>query len=241
VGLFCINYDEGLKGLRDELTYKFAVADTVYLRDSIIRRMPDLSFLQKATRYLALYGYILQNPCVSCFENDATSADDEQVIVTYMRELKIDSLIKARKRMKAADAVSLKDKFDFVNKQLTTYLKFTALFFLLVSAGFICFYIAGLRYNGDNWHLKKIVAFILILSSTLFVFAAFAWCFTSDRIPLFGVSRNSVPGGGECTTDPYCINIPFSTLLLIIIAGVFIGFLLFRYFISPLLKEQDIP
>ena len=248
--LFCINYDEGLRELRDELTYKFAVADTTYLADSVIKIVPNLSFLQKAQRYLTLYRYILQNPCATCFESDVNTPQKEQVILSYMSELKIDSLVRAEKAGKnlandnqnrnSFSTAFLKMKFNYINAQLTKTLLYITLFLLLISFGFICVYVAGLRYNGENWQYKKIIAFILILFCALFVLSAFTWCFTNDLIPLFGVSGGISLASG-CNTDPTCINIPFSTLLLIIIAGVFIGFLLFRFFITPLLKKEDVP
>jgi hypothetical protein len=167
-----------------------------------------------------------------------------------MNELKIDSLVRAEKARKKRTggnrdqnfltSASLKEQFNYINSQLTTTLLYVTLFLLLVSFGFICLYVAGLRYNGEDWALKKTIAFILILFSALFVLAAFTWCFTNDVIPLFGVSGN-VALGPDCSADLTCINIPFSTLLLIIITGIFIGFLLFRYFITPLLKGKDVP
>lgn len=248
--LFCINYDEGLKGLRDELTYKFAYADTTYLQDSVIKSVARLSFLQKVGRYLSLYGYILQNPCATCFESYENTPQRETVILSYMSELRIDSLVRAERAGKqrigssrdqnSLPSVSLKEKFNYINSRLTKTLKYVTLFLLLASLVFIFIYIGGLRYNGEDWGLKKMVAFILILSSALFVFSAFTWCFTNDLIPLFGVTSDAVPDS-DCGADPSCINIPFSTLLLIIITGIFIGFLLFRYFITPLLKRKDVP
>ncbi len=238
--LFCINYDEGSKGLRDELTYKFAFADTMYLPDSIIRPVTGLSFLQKARRYLSLYKYILQNPCATCFEKTPHSGQD---ILSYLAELKIDSLVRAENITRGHNsqaAASLKEQFNYINRKLTISLLYITLFLLLVSLGLICLYVAGLRYNGDDWPIKKTVAFILILSSALFVLSAFTWCFTSDIIPLFGVS-GKVAQVPQCMPDPDCINISFSTLLLIITTGIFIGFILFRYFITPLLKVKDVP
>ncbi|OQP68272.1 glycoside hydrolase family 18 protein [Niastella populi] len=239
--LFCINYDEGLKVLRDELMYKFAFADTTYLQDSIIRSVAGLSFLQKAERYLSLYGYILQNPCATCYQNyegDGSASQREQVLISYLSELKIDSLIRAKNGRVAP--TSLKEQFNYINSRLTTTLLYITVGLLLVSLGFIFIYVAGLRYNGEDWQYKKTVAFILILFSALFVFSGFTWCFTNDLIPLFGVS-GSFALGADCRTDPNCINIPFSTLLLIIISGIVIGFILFRYFITPLLKRKDVP
>jgi spore germination protein YaaH len=247
--LFCINYDEGLKALRDELTYKFAYADTVYLQDSIIKSVASLSLLQKVGRYLSLYGYILQNPCATCFESYENTPQREQVILTYMKELKIDSLVKAAKAgKKRTDSnhdpkhlytASLKEQFNYINQQLTSSLLCVTLFLLALSLGLIFLYIAGLRYSGEDWRFKKVVASVLILSSALFVLFAFTWCFTNDLIPLFGVSNLALDA--DCSADPTCINIPFSTLLFIIVVGILVGFLLFRYFITPLLKRKDVP
>ncbi len=248
VGLYYINYDDPFNALNDELVYKFTEVDTTYLKPVNVS-IPELSFLQKLKRHAILWNFILQNPCATCFENSATATGGNAMIRTYLKDLKIYALIKIQKsKVKRArrnnsvksDDVRVNDVFNYMNQELNTVLKYTSLLFLFFAFCFIAFYIWGIRFYGGDWPYRKVVAGTLVVIISLFVLFGFTFCFTSDLIPLFGVSALS-SNSLDCVTDPKCINIPFNTLLLIIFISILLGFLIFRYLITPLIKRDDLP
>ncbi|MES2004830.1 MAG: glycoside hydrolase family 18 protein [Bacteroidota bacterium] len=191
LGGVCINalgYDRGYADLWDALSYKFATVDTVYLKDSILSKTlaTNLTLLEKASRYLTLFSYVLNNPCEVCFENIPDTAYAIK-INQYLQELKVDSLIIAENK-----TLPLKDKyhskFEYVNSLLTSGLGYLTLFILILTliAGGI--YLYKIKTESDEWAWKKNGEIILIGFCILLVISTFTYLFTNDAIPIFGAT-----------------------------------------------------
>lgn len=273
VAIDALGYDRGYGDLWDALAYKFAVVDTVYLKDSMMGKPldTDLNFFERASRYLTLFGYVLNNPCEICFENISDTAYAIK-INRDLQELRIDSLLIAENKERPLDK-KFRSKFEYVNHQLTNSLLMLTLFFLLVTLVFGGIHLYKIRSESEEWKWKKKSEIVLIGLCVLLVLSAFTYLFSNDTIPIFGatpkaadaqavtVSRDvsllmgpdkpvtdSVTVIAEnsadyCHIDPTdgCINMPFPTLMGIIIVGMLIGILITRYLIMPLLRRNDIP
>lgn len=249
-GLYFANYDGFYNELNNELVYRFTAVDTVYLKSTAVAPASRLSFLERLERHLVLFSYILQNPCASCFEEEGISAEEEIRLKRYLKELEFDSLI-LKDRLQGSDSlksplyaarirVTVKDEFNYANEELNRLLKYISLFFLILSCGFIGVYIYGIRYFENDWQYKKPIAGILVVLFSFSVLSLFTYLFTSDLIPLFGVSDSSFNAPG-CSVDPNCINIPFTTLLLVVFLGMIMGLAIYRYLVGPLLKRNHVP
>ncbi|MES2373018.1 MAG: glycosyl hydrolase family 18 protein [Bacteroidota bacterium] len=274
VTIDALGYDKGYGDLWDALSYKFAVIDTLYLKDSIIGKVnTDLSFLEKASRYLTLFRYVLNNPCEICFEN-IPDPEYAAEISRYLQELQIDSLIIAEnKTLPLKDKI--RSKFEYVNSKLSTCLGYLTLFMLLLTMVCGGIYLYKIKSESEQWPWKKKAEIILIGLCILLVVTTFTYLFTNDTIPIFGATpkkQNSTTIGfskdlskamaidadtsgintvvvisdtdaNYCTKDPNdtCINMPFPTLMAIILVGILIGVLITRYLIMPLLERNDIP
>jgi hypothetical protein len=270
VAIDALGYDRGYGDLWDALTYKFAVVDTVYLKDSMMGKpiITDLNFFERFRRYLTLFGYVLNNPCEICFENISDTAYSAK-INRDLQELQIDSVIVAENRSRPFDK-KFRSKFEFVNYQLTRCLGLLTLFLLVITLIGGGIYLYKIKSESEEWKWKKKAEIALIGLCVLFVLSAFTYLFTNDTIPIFGATPKSgsavfskqvsalmaadphamdtvnvVSDSNEeyCQTDPEddCINMPFPTLMIIIIVGMLIGVLITRYLIMPLLRRNDIP
>ena len=249
IGIYYINYDDSFAVLNDELMYKFTYVDTTYLKGTPAIAPVKISFFEKVKRHITLWNFILQNPCATCFESTVSAADNSK-INSYLNELKVYSLVKEEKEENAktpgnykgttTNRITFKEVFNYVNAELNTFLKYITLVFLIISAAVTAYFIWGIKFYGGEWRYKKLVAGILFGLISLFVLFGSTFCFTSDLIPIFGVSAAAASSSG-CVTDPDCINMPYNTLLIIIVISVAIGFLIFNYLITPLIKRDDLP
>ncbi|MGY0035719.1 glycosyl hydrolase family 18 protein [Pedobacter sp. NJ-S-72] len=247
IGIYYINYDDSFAVLNDELMYKFTYVDTTYLKGPPVIMPAEISFFEKVKRHIVLWNFILQNPCATCFESTVSTADNSK-INSYLSEINVYSLVKEEKQENAKipgnygviNNVTFKEVFNYVNKELNTFLKYVTLVFFMISAAVTAYFIWGIKYYAGEWKHKKLVAGILFGLISLFVLFGSTFCFTSDLIPIFGVSAAAASSSG-CVTDPDCINMPYNTLLIIIVISVAIGFLIFNYLITPLIKKDDLP
>ncbi|QNK63916.1 glycoside hydrolase family 18 protein [Pedobacter sp. PAMC26386] len=249
IGIYYINYDDSFAVLNDELMYKFTYVDTTYLKAPPVILSAKISFFEKVKRHITLWNFILQNPCTTCFESTLSTADNSK-INSYLSEMKVYSLVKEEKEENVkisgndkgvkTNSVTFKEVFNYVNAELNAFLKYITLIFLIISAVVTAYFIWGIKYYAGEWQHKKLVAGILFGLISLFVLFGSTFCFTSDLIPIFGVSAATARSPG-CVTDPDCINMPFNTLLIIIVISVAIGFLIFNYLITPLIKKDDLP
>lgn len=259
VSIDALGYDKGYGELWDMLAYKFAIIDTSFLSDSIIATPTNvqLSWLDKIERKLALYWYIVNNPCKVCFD-DIKDTGYATKLNLYLQELKIDSLIAAENK-KLPSAERYKSRFEYINYELTRLLVIVsaALFILLLLA--TGFYIYQIKVNSAAWKWKKKMELVLLGITVVFVLSFFSYLFCDDTIPLFGsapavgTNRHDVANTAAntatatytsvCDTDTNdtCINMPLYTLMGIILAGMLAGFAITRYLILPLIKRDDIP
>lgn len=261
VALNALAYDSGYGELWDALAYKFAMIDSTLIKDSLIAGTPslNLSWLDKIQRRLSLYWYIVNNPCKVCFDDIKDPAYAVK-LNKYLTELKIDSLITAENK-KLSPEEQYKSRFEYINYELTNIL-FTTTIVLFVLCLLICgFYIYQIKVNSTEWKLKKKVQLAMAASIIVFVISLFSYLFCDDTIPIFGsapaVGKNmhfitadqsttyptTVTYTGSCDTEinDTCINMPLYTLMAIIMAGIFIGFLITRYIILLFIKRDDIP
>ncbi len=275
VSINALGYDRGYGELWDALSYKFSAIDTTYLKDSTINRMQNghLTYLEKAARYLTLFGYILNNPCEICFENIPDSAYAIKVS-RDLQELRIDSLIlEANKTLPMEE--KYRSKFEYVNSRLTSTLGFVTLLILILTLACGGFYLYMIKSESEEWAWKKNAEIILIGFCILLVLSSFVYLFTNDSIPIFGAAPKATNGKtisfskdlsiamaaedasiglndssatasintSFCQVDPTdsCVNMPFTTLMIIISVGMVIGILITRYLIMPLLRRNDIP
>jgi hypothetical protein len=246
VGIYSINFDGQYQELKNELLYRFTKIDTFTLATTI--NATNLSFFEKIKGRLRLYSYILNNPCAVCFE----ISSDHLKIDSYLRSLKTDSLIVAKKakvsllgiieqqhNVWAKKRSKEVEEFDYWNDELNNVLLYTSLIFLLMTLIASTIYYMQVKNNGDDWRWKKLNAAILIVLINFLILSSFTYFFTNDAIPLFGVSNTTQASCGSY--DVNCINMPLPTLMLLILIGIGIGFLIFRYLITPLIRSNDIP
>lgn len=250
VGLYYINYDDTFNVLNDELMYKFSYIDTVYQQSPPVVVRPHISFLEQIRRHVILWDFILQHPCATCFQSKLASPEDRAKVDSYINDLQIYTLVREEKVMNAkglaeaenvkSQGISYREVFNFVNKEFNTFLKYLSLIFLAISLIGIILYIWGLRYYGSAWHYQKLSAGILFTIISLLVLFGFTFFFTSDQFAIFGTSPVAA-SSPDCVIDLKCINIPFNTLLAVIVVSILFGFLIFHYLITPLIKRDDQP
>jgi hypothetical protein len=244
----------------ETLLYKLVKIDSLVVKDSVITRN-KLTFFERISRRLALYNYIICNPCEECFENFDKDSDINKLML-YVHDLRIDSLTKVHNQKIVKDNKDthnihnqLLTEFEYVSHELTTILGYLTLFLLLAGIVIAIIYVYYLKNKGNQWPYKKPVAGILIAIVALLTLSFFSYVFVNDTIPFFGVSTEASKEHEEistvsgvyykrktsCIPDGHCVNIPLYTLLGIISLGAGVGTLLARYLILPLLKKDDLP
>lgn len=263
IAINALAYDRGYGELWDMLAYKFAIIDTTFQRDSLLAVPTNLqlSLLDKLKRKMALYWYIVNNPCKVCFD-DIQDPKYAATLNQYLQELKIDSSIAAENRILPPNE-RYKSRFEYVNYELTNILIFSSiLLFILLLIG-TGFYIYQIKVNSTQWKWKKKMELILLGTTIMFVLFFFSYLFCDDTIPLFGSApavgknrhevtiatyvystvNNTPTTSSICDTDSNdtCINMPLYTLMGIILAGMLAGFAITRYLILPLIRRDDIP
>ncbi|SJZ92492.1 glycoside hydrolase family 18 protein [Sediminibacterium ginsengisoli] len=193
VSVNALGYDKGFGELWDMLAYKFAVIDTVFQKDSLlIKHVPaDLGFIDRLKRKMALYWYILKNPCEICFE-DIKDPAYRDVVYQYLADLRVDSLINDANKKRPLDKRFI-SRFEYINHELTSFLGLLTLVFLLL--GLICggIYIYQIKVNSVEWKWKKYGEITLIVVAVFFILFFFAYLFTNDSIPLFGATPAKSP------------------------------------------------
>jgi spore germination protein YaaH len=259
VGFSYLGDDGNYGELWDELVYKFMQVDSVSIRSP---HVAQLSFFERIARRFSLYNFILQNPCEPCFYSDNQKAYKNDSLQVYIRELKIDSLVnklntqiaRLNKRTDTKHQLAFLTTFTYLTKELNTIFFFISLLFLLVILGFTYTYIRYTKQMGEQWKYRKLIGWILVISSFIFLWGLFNYLFTNDLIPFFGVNTDghstsmfvnplsyNAQNNIDCQPDSDCINIPLNTLQGILIIAAIVGILLTKYLLFPLFKKEDIP
>ena len=205
VSINALGYDKGFGELWDMLAYKFAVIDTVFQKDSLmIKHTSDLGFLDKLKRKMALYWYILKNPCEVCFE-DIKDPAYRSVVYQYLEDLRVDSMINDANKKRPLNKRFI-SRFEYINDELTSLLGLFTLISLLIGlvCGAIC--VHQIKVHSLEWKWKKHTEITLVVVSVFFILFFFAYLFTNDSIPLFGATPASSPAevimaAGTTATD----------------------------------------
>jgi spore germination protein YaaH len=178
VSLFATNFDYGYGELNDLIVYKLAYIDTLYLQDSIIKKNVDPSFFERFKMRWQLYYYVLNHPCMVCFDN-ISDLEQRALVFHCIYSLKWD-----------IEAAKLKiSRFQFVTYKLYTLaLEILGIFFL-ISCILSFLYYKRMKEHGDDIHLgggKSLYVFNLI-SWFIVILSFILLLFTSDKFSYFGV------------------------------------------------------
>ena len=195
--------DFGYTGLWDEMSYAFAEPDTVYTKEIIPTN--GLTFFAKQKRYFTLYYYILQNPCVTCFEN-IREQDKRDTLKQYLVDLGIHKkLFEKNKMFREKNMDTWRSGFSYLSDQLTYLLRISnmILFLILLAVGTL--YTYKTIKLGDSWSFRKLTGFTILGLSILFVLLLFTWLFSSDLVPFFGY-RSSYNDGYSSDYINYLIS-----------------------------------
>ena len=245
--VYGINFDGNYQDLKKELVYKFTKIDSNRISKPSFHG--PLNLIQTIGHWMYLYGYVLQNPCEVCFEKSKEIATINQ----YLEDIQIDSLIAKKKKAIRSSGTHdqdqrlwLKDrpdhgveKFDYVNDKINKDTSYVFWFFAILSLTILFIYISFLKNYGESWKWKKSTERILIGLFILLVCLRSLYLFTNDGFDTFGVhmSEDTVCG----YTDPNCVNMRFTIILIIIASGMLLGLVIYHFFIKPLFKREDIP
>ncbi|GAA0553695.1 glycosyl hydrolase family 18 protein [Chitinophaga japonensis] len=110
------------------------------------------------------------------------------------------------------------------------YFKWAAYFFLALTLLTAVLYVAGIRYKGDGWKLKKKVLILLIAQLNLLVITSAMAIFLNKELPWLGI-----------TSGANCNAMPLNTLLGILAIGFAVGLVATRFLLLPLLKRNEVP
>jgi spore germination protein YaaH len=267
VALNSLGDDNGYSDLWDEMTYRFADSSMFMLRkdtNDIPTANPNLNFLQKCSRYFTLFNFIQNNPCAVCFENVKEKDSAEYMhIKQCMIDLHIHEKMLAENKIRIANGENpFRSHFEYVKYLLENLLKWTTLVIFLLLLIMAAFYIIKTKNQGDTWAWKKKVGWICVVLCVLTVINLFSYLFCSDKMPFFGTAPSNSLGFSKdvltqlgakddasdvedtyCNADPSqtCFDMPLPVLLLVILVGLFIGYLITRLLIVPIIKRRDIP
>ncbi len=248
--------DNGYSELWDEMSFAFAVPDTIYSKAAPASIVKDdsLNFFQKLTRYFTLYNYVLQHPCEKCFGN-ITDTVENKIIHEYLEDLNIGQKMEEENNVRIGKYQNtFRSHYEYINHLLKKdLLKITLILFIILLL-LLYYYGYKVRKLAEKWatnkkNRMKLLCFVVFI---LFFLSGFSLLFSSDYFPLFGVTRSNSPGYSNDFTNyrastgtdesiinldycapekgSKCINMPLNTLLLIILA-VF-GISLFIYWLT---------
>jgi len=178
VSLFATNFDYGYGELNDLIVYKLGYIDTLYLQDSIISKISNPGFFERFKMRWQLYYYVLNHPCLVCFDN-ISDLEERALVFHCITGLKWD-----------VEASKLKiSRFQFVTSKLYRLaLQILGIFFL-ISCILSFFYYKRMKEYGDDIQLgggKSLYVFNLI-SWFIVILSFILLLFTSDRFSYFGV------------------------------------------------------
>lgn len=85
-----------------------------------------------------------------------------------------------------------------------------------------------IKDKGEKWKWKKLLIKILIVLINLFIITIFMWLYIDHTFPWFGAGEN-------------CIPVSFVRLLIVIFSSIFIGSIIMRLLIFPVIKQDEKP
>jgi hypothetical protein len=85
-----------------------------------------------------------------------------------------------------------------------------------------------IKDKGEKWKWKKLLIKILIVLINLFIITIFMWLYIDHRFPWFGAGEN-------------CIPVSFVRLLMVVFTSIFIGSVIMRLLIFPVIKQDEKP
>jgi hypothetical protein len=252
--------DLGYSELWDELTYRFAFADTVRLSPEDNIPYPELHWNQRWSMYFSLYCYIADHPCAACFKN-MKDTGQLNLYNSYMHSLGIDTLFLQENKIRAAKKEqTFYSRFEFVNHLLERQLAKLALILFLILLVSACFYFLKIKYLGAAWKGKKLTGYLSLIVCFLFVISLFSYMYCAGTLPYFGVRP---PGISQYATDQgwkvemdkitqsvnstkinrgaVCNDTPLPVLLLFVTIGFILVCLLTNSFIVRRLKRKVFP
>lgn len=181
VAVNALGCDGDYPELWQTLTYKFRYVDTVYLADSMSHLNTNLTFFQRVRAKLALYEFILQNPCEICFEtikNDKTREEIDSLITILRIPEKIKNDPKKQYRNEST--------FEYVERELRNRLIKLTVITALIFLAILIFYIHKIKNEPDDWRWKGTVAKTLMAIGILLIVFFVATLFTDNDVPYFG-------------------------------------------------------
>lgn len=203
VSIYASNFDKGYGDLNDMLTYKLSIIDTLIIEDSVIKRKLNPGFFEKIGMRLRLYYYVLNHPCMVCFDN-IEDPEERAIIFNCVSGLKWDE--EAEKNHQS--------RFLYVTNHLFYAAGEVCLFFLLliIVLGYIYYRKINFQAGGGKtiyiWNL--IVWFLWILSIVLVLYTL-----NSKNFYFFGVynKKENVTTISSNAGAPVSIGAHDSTLI----------------------------
>jgi hypothetical protein len=250
IAISTLGYDARFGELWDELAYKLLAPDSVALAYEFLPPRTKPGFFGKLMDRLYLYGYIVEHPCERCFDNIQDSLTSVR-IYRYLDELGVDSLIGVQQKV---NDFHIQSRFEFINEEMRDLTIIITLGLILIAllTGIIYFY--QFKTVGDQWKWRKKAGTFLSVLILLVVLFAFTWSFCDKRVSVFGpvgnnLEKNRYQGiivridrtktiesnhqnpfqtNADYCNDALimgkCINIPLSTFLFILAAGMAVGY-----------------
>ncbi len=194
VALNALGFDSGYPELSDMLAYKFISIDTLKIIPPVITPRAELSWKEQWKRKWFIYKYILDNPCITCF-NNAQDSSIRSTIHKYIYELKGDSLLKAFND-KITDPKDYYKKyisfFEYYVDEMTEIALWIALIVSILLAALSGFYFYMLITKDEGWKSKqrKWTEWTLILVSVIFISAWFTYIFIDQDIEFVGTGTS---------------------------------------------------
>jgi len=175
VSIYATNFDKGYGELNDMLTYKLSITDTLYIEDSIINKKINPGFFEKLGMRIRLYYYVLNHPCMVCFDN-IQDPEERAEIFNCVSGLNWD--VEAEKKKQS--------RFLYVTNHLFWGATQICIFFIACSVILGIFYYRKINIEGGGgkkiyiWNL--ISWFFVIYSLVLVLFTS-----NSKWVKFFGV------------------------------------------------------
>jgi spore germination protein YaaH len=165
VSVYASNFDKGYGELNDMLTYKLSIIDTLFLEDSVIKRKLNPGFFEKLGMRLRLYYYVLNHPCMVCFDN-IQDPEERAEIFNSVSGLNWDKEAEKNKQ----------SRFLYVTNHLFRGATQICIFFIICSVILGVFYYRKINVQGGGgktiyiWNL--ISWFFVIYSLVLVLFTS---------------------------------------------------------------------